>query len=65
MALLDSQDHSDLANPTIPLYPPLVLNPDLIERSRQKAMQIASLGADGIDIEELYPEAYNEMRDDL
>ena len=54
-----------LEDPSIPLYPPLVVNPALVELSRKKSMELCRLADAGLDIEREYPDAYREMTEDL
>ncbi len=63
---LTAQDDIDyLSDANIPLYPPIVLNPRIMELSRKKSMDLCRLAASGIDIAIEYPAAYEEMLADL
>ena len=63
---LTAQDGIDyLSDANIPLYPPIVLNPKIMELSRRKSMELCRLAASGVDIATEYPAAYEEMLADL
>ena len=60
-----SQLEQDLTDPKIPIFPPLVLAPEVVERARNKAMKLSELALGGTDIQKVYPDAYNAMLADL